>query len=119
MLAANEQSAAQQVIEDGLDEEWNSELVALYGNCRGSDVLGRIARAEAWLLVHPRDSALLLVLGRLCQDKQLWGKAQSYFEASLSLNDSRAARIALAQLLDRLEQSELANTHYRAAALLN
>ena len=119
MLAAKEYAAAQQVIEDGLDEEWDSELVALYADCRGGDVLGRIARAEGWLLSHPRDSALLLVLGRLCQDKQLWGKAQSYFEASLSLDDSRAARIALAQLLDHLEQNELANKHYRAAALLN
>ena len=62
---------------------------------------------------------MLLVLGRLCQDKQLWGKAQSYFEASLSLNASRTAHIALAQLLDRLEQTELANKNYRAAALLN
>lgn len=118
MLDAGEHAAAQQVIEDGLDEEWSSELVALYGDCRGGDVLGRIARAEGWLLAHPRDAALLLVLGRLCQDKQLWGKAQSYFEASLSLNPSRAAHIALAELLDRLEQAELANRHYRAAATL-
>jgi HemY protein len=118
MLKAGEHAAAQQVIEDGLDEEWSSELVALYGDCKGGDVLGRIARAESWLQSHPRDTALLLVLGRLCQDKQLWGKAQSYFEASLSLKPSRTAHIALAQLLDRLEQGELANRHYRAAALL-
>lgn len=119
MLKADEHAAAQQVIEDGLDEEWSSELVALYGECKGGDVLGRIARAEGWLLANPRDTSLLLVLGRLCQDKQLWGKAQSYFEASLSLKPSRTAHIALAQLLDRLEQGELANRHYRAAALLN
>lgn len=118
MLAAGEHAAAQQVIEDGLDEEWSSELVALYGDCRGGDVLGRIARAEGWLLSHPRDAALLLVLGRLCQDKQLWGKAQSYYEASLSLDGGRVAHIALAQLLDQLEQTDLANKHYRAAALL-
>lgn len=118
MLKAGEHVAAQQVIEDGLDEEWSSELVALYGDCHGGDVLGRIARAEGWLQEHPRDSALLLVLGHLCLDKQLWGKAQSYFEASLSLKASRSAHIALAQLLDRLEQQELANQHYRAAALL-
>ncbi|MBX9848273.1 MAG: heme biosynthesis protein HemY [Rhodocyclaceae bacterium] len=118
MLKAGEHGPAQQVIEDGLDEEWSSALVALYGDCVGGDVLGRIARAEAWLLAHPRDAALLLVLGRLCLEKQLWGKAQSYFEASLSLQESRGAHIALAKLLDRMEQSELANKHYRAAVLL-
>lgn len=118
MLRAGEDAAAQQVIEDGLDDEWSSELVASYGDCKGGDVLGRIARAEAWLLQHPRDAALLLVLGRLCLQKQLWGKAQSYFDASLSLRETRAAHIELAKLLDRLEQAELANQHYRAAAVL-
>lgn len=117
MLKAGEHAAAQQVIEDGLDDEWSSALVALYADCRGGDVLGRIARAEAWLLAHPRDAELLLVLGRLCLEKQLWGKAQSYFEASLSLHGSPGAHIALAQLLDQLEQPELANKHYRSAAL--
>lgn len=117
MLKAGEYAAAQQVIEDGLDDEWSTELVALYADCQGGDVLGRIARAEAWLQAHPRDASLLLVLGRLCRERQLWGKAQSYFEASLSLRDSRAAHIALALLLDHLEQPELANQHYRAAAL--
>jgi HemY protein len=61
---------------------------------------------------------LLLVLGRFCLQKQLWGKAQSYFEASLSLKPSRAAHIALAKLLDQLEQPALATKHFRAAALL-
>lgn len=119
MLKAGESAAAQQVIEDGLDVEWSSDLVALYADCTGGDTLGRIARAENWLAAHPEDAALLLVLGRLCQQRQLWGKAQSYFEAALSLKESRAARIALAQLLDQLEQPELANPHYRAAALLD
>jgi HemY protein len=119
MLSAGEQNAAQQVIEDGLDEEWSSELVALYSECKGGDVLGRIARAEGWLQAQPRDAVLLLVLGHLCQAKQLWGKAQSYYEASLGLHESRTVHIALAQLLDQLEQAELANQHYRAAALLN
>lgn len=119
MIKAGEYRVAQQVIEDGLDDEWSSALVALYAECKGGDVLGRIARAESWLLQHPRDAALLLVLGHLCREKQLWGKAQSYFDASLALKPSRAAHVALAQLLDQLEQAELANRHYRAAALLN
>lgn len=119
MLQAGEHATAQQVIEDGLDEEWSSELALLYGECRGGDALGRIARAEVWLQSHPRDAALLLVLGRLCLQQQLWGKAQSYFEASLALEETHAAHIELAKLLDRIDQSEAANRHYRAAALLD
>jgi HemY protein len=56
---------------------------------------------------------LLLVLGRLCAHQQLWGKAQSYFEASLSVEPSYSAHLELAQLHDRLERVDEARGHYR------
>ena len=48
--------------------------------------------------------------------EQLWGKAQSYLEASLSEEPSRSAHVALAQLFDRTDKPEEANRHYRASA---
>ena len=81
-------------------------------------MLGRIAQAEKWLEHHPRDGALLLTLGRLCRQQQLWGKARSYLEAALAVAPSRAAHVELAQLLDQLEESALAIRHYREAAVL-
>lgn len=114
---------AQRVIEDALDENWDAALVLAYGECGdpgepAGDVLGRIAQAEKWLQRMPRDGALLLTLGRLCRQQQLWGKARSYLEAALAIAPSRAAHVELAQLLDQLEESALAVRHYRAAAVL-
>ena len=60
---------------------------------------------------------MLLALGRLCRMQKLWGKAQSYFEASLAVRETRGAHIELAQLFDLLERGDDANRHYRAAAL--
>ncbi len=114
--ASCEESA--QLIEDHLDEHWDSSLLDHYAGCSGGDVLRRIAHAEKWLTEHPQDAELLLALGRLCVRQQLWGKAQSYLEASLAVKETRAAHVELAQLLDRLEKSALAERHYRAAALL-
>ncbi len=119
LAAAGDCREAQRVIEDSLEEHWDSGLVLAYADCQGGDVLGRIARAEKWLELHPRDDALLLSLGRLCRERQLWGKARSFFEASLALMPTRAAHLALAQLLEELQESALAGRHYRAAALLD
>ena len=116
LIAADDCLNAQRIVEDALDEEWDSSLVAVYGECKGGDVLGRIAQGEDWLKRHPRDAQLLLTLGRLCRQQQLWGKAQSYLEASLSLQPTRAVHVELAQLFDHLERPEEANRHYRAAA---
>lgn len=117
LIAANASDKAQQVIEAAIQasSEWDEGLVLAYGQCVGGDVIGRIAQAEKWLAQHPRDSALLLTLGRLCRQQQLWGKAQSYLESSLSIAPQRATHIELAQLFDQLENSALALRHYRAA----
>ena len=96
LIAAGDCLNAQHIIEDALDEEWDSSLLAIYAECRGGDVLGRIAQAEDWLKRQPRDAQLLLALGRLCHRQQLWGKAQSYLEASLSLQATRDVHVELA-----------------------
>ena len=106
---------AQRVLEDALAIEWDPEPVLLYGECR-DDAAERIERAERWLSARPRDADLLLTLGRLCVQSELWGKARSYLEASLAISPSRAAHIALAGLCDRNGRAEEANRHYRAAA---
>jgi HemY protein len=109
-------AASAQLIEDYLDERWESTLLEAYAQCQGGDVLGRIAHCEKWLHEHPQDAVLLLALGRLCLQQQLWGKAQSFLEASLAVAPNCAAHIELARLFDRLTRLDDANRHYRAAA---
>jgi HemY protein len=104
---------AHRIIEDALEAGWDSELVALYAECEGGDTVKRIERAEAWLGRHPDDAALLLTLGRLCASQGLWGKAQSYLEASLAIEPTYSAYLALARLHERLGNAEAARRHYR------
>lgn len=107
---------AQRFIESQLDREWDSRLVDLYGLSRSGDLSSRLARADQWLAQHRDDSRLLLALGRMCLSLRLWGKAQSYLEASLSLADTREVRLELARLLEQTDRVDEAAQHYRAAA---
>ncbi|MFH1658743.1 MAG: heme biosynthesis protein HemY [Pseudomonadota bacterium] len=114
---------AQKLIESVLDavdnEEWQPELVAIYGRLTHSEQTARIAKAEGWLRQHPDDARLLKALGRMCIRQRLWGKAQSYLEASLSVEPSQQGHLELARLFDQLDRAEEANKHYRASALLD
>jgi HemY protein len=112
-LALGECQAATEIIGASLEEQWDSDLVRLFGNCVGKDVLKQIERAENWLKGHGHDAALLLALGRLCTRQELWGKAQSYLEASLSIESTAEAHLALAQLLEKTDRPEEACRHYR------
>ena len=119
LIAGDDKRTAQHIIEHALDANWDSSLVALYADCHGGETTARLARAEKWLRLHPQDDALLLVLGRLCKEQQLWGKAKSFLEASLSLRETRRANIELAKLHEQLGELVLATRRYQAAALLN
>jgi len=104
---------AREIIEQSLDKQWDSALVELYGQCGDKDVVKQIERAERWLPAHSKDPALLLALGRLCARQELWGKAQSYIEASLAVESTREAHLALAQLLEKMNKADEACKHYR------
>jgi HemY protein len=117
MLAEAGQGAiARKTLEKLLDADWDGALARLYGHCADGDAVACLARAEGWLREHPKDAGLLHALGRLCLAAQLWGKAQSYLEASLNLAPTVETHLALAGLLERLERGGEAQTHYRAAA---
>lgn len=108
-------SLAQQLLSDSLDAQWDSELVALYGDCLTSDVTGQIEQAEKWLNQHRQDAGLLLALGKLCMHQRLWGKAQSYLDASISLAPGYGAYTALGQLAQSQGKPDDAAQYFRQA----
>ena len=111
-------SQAQQLLADSLNGQWDSELVALYGDCESDDVVAQIEQAEKWLALHSQDAGLLLAIGKLCLHQQLWGKAQNYLDASNSIAPSPAAYAALEQLAKRLGKSDEALKYHQSSVTL-
>lgn len=110
---------AQHLLAESLNAQWDSELVALYGDCQSGEVIAQIEQAEKWLKQHQQDAGLLLALGKLCLHQKLWGKAQNYLDASLSVVPSYAAYVALGQLSKRLNKPEESVAYLQKAAQLN
>jgi HemY protein len=117
-LALGNHAAARAIVEQALERDWNPALVALYGEAASGDALPQIERAEKWLRVHARDPALLLALGKLCMKQGLWGKAQSYIEASLALEPTHDGHMTLAALMEQLGKHQEAVQHFRRSAEL-
>ncbi len=117
-LALGGNAEAQAIIEQALEREWSASLIALYGEAAGADALPQIERAEKWLREHARDPALLLALGKLCMRQGLWGKAQSYIEASLALEATHDGHMTLAALMEQIGKPQEAVLHFRRSAEL-
>ena len=87
---------------------------------RTAEASARIERAERWLLERERDPGLLAALGRLCAQAELWGKAKSFLEASLSFEPTahRAPRAGAAFRTPRRERGRAAPLPARRRAQL-
>ncbi|PTN09140.1 heme biosynthesis HemY N-terminal domain-containing protein [Nitrosomonas aestuarii] len=108
-------ATAHKIVERNVQTDWDSELILLYAECLNYHVSRQIECAEVWLKAQPNNADLLLMLGKLCAHCELWGKAQSYLEASVSVEPSATAHFSLAQLNEKLGKHELAMDHYNKA----
>lgn len=111
-IALRRGSDAQQIIEQSLAHTWDSTLAALYGDAAGPDLVKQIELAETWLQRHPHDAGLLVALGKLCARQSLWGKAQSYLEAAVSVEPTVEGYLELARLEERLGNADASRRHY-------
>jgi HemY protein len=108
--------SAQHLLAESLNAQWDSELVTLFGECHSDNNIAQIEQAERWLKLHTDDAGLMLALGKLCMHQKLWGKAQSYLDASLSLKTSRAAFTALGQLAEKMGKQDHALAYFQKAS---
>ncbi|MEE9343883.1 MAG: heme biosynthesis HemY N-terminal domain-containing protein [Gammaproteobacteria bacterium] len=104
---------AEQIISSTLKSRWDSRLAALYGHLSGGDESKQLATAESWLNNHPEDPRLLLTNARLSIRNQLWGKARSYIEASISILPTPEAYQLLGVLSEKTDNETLALEAYR------
>lgn len=106
------------ILAKSLDRSWDPVLALVYAECRPPDATRQLETAERWLVRHNQDATLLYALGRLCERQQLWGKAQTYLEASLALDNHWRAHVALGEMLAKLDRRSEADAHFAAALRL-
>jgi HemY protein len=113
LCTLREPDKAEAAIRGALERHWDDELARLYGVIEHSEPARALKHAEGWLKSHGDSAALLLSLGRLCQQAQLWGKARLYLESSLGQGPSPETYRELAQLLERIGEPARAEECYR------
>ena len=96
-----------------LKKDFNAALIRLCGQLQSGDANAQLQTLEYWLKTHTQHPELLLAAGRLSLRNQLWGKARSYLEASLGLEDRAETRHELAELLIKLDERDKALELYQ------
>lgn len=112
-ITAGQGQQAYEVVAMSLTRQWDTSLAGLLGDCVSLKPSEQLQQAEHWLLSHEGDANLLLSLGKMCIRLSLWGKAQSYLEASISVKPTATAHLMLARMLESRGEADNASRHYR------
>ncbi|MCF6218234.1 MAG: hypothetical protein L3J62_07420 [Gammaproteobacteria bacterium] len=117
LLSLKREDEAEQLLRTVLQKQWHGELLTLYGRIKTSKSQAQLIHAEQWLLTHKNDPQLLLALGRICINNQLWGKAKEYLQKAVDLGQQEAFPL-LAEVLEQLGDDELAQEYCRKGVKL-
>lgn len=111
LLKNNDAATAKELLRRSLRKEFNPQLIILYGSLP-SDA-SQLTFAEGLLKKHAHSAALYLCLGKLCINRQLWGKAKHYLEQSNELEPSPLAYMTLGNLQEKLGNAVEACDSYK------
>ena len=96
LLTNNKTKDAETILKMILRKVLDADLLELYAAL--PNTIKKLARAEKWLKTNPENAALLLCLGRICKQQQLWGKAYQYLELSVRLAPTADVYTELGQI---------------------
>ena len=108
LWSRGEAKSAQEMVENYLESSWDDALVKHYVQVSANDNLLALEKIEGWLVKQPHNPTLLMALGVMCRDRELWGKSESYLRASDALDASAEVAYELSELyksMNRLQES--------------
>lgn len=112
LIAQQEHTHAEACLRRALQKNVDPLLLEAYGLLDASSL--RVHTIESLLKQHNHKAAIHRCLGELYQTQKLWGKAQSHFEQSLTLEPSPKTYALLGDLLESLDDSSGAFDAYQA-----
>lgn len=113
LLRFDKHNEAESLLRSALKKQWSEELIEIYGQVKTDDPGAQLKYAESLLAEHPTDSQLMLCMGRLAIQNQLWGMARSFLEVAVQNGDNNEAFLELARLLESLDENDSALKIYK------
>jgi HemY protein len=114
MIGAGVGAKVEDELAKTLSANWDQTLLVLFGSIQSADPARQLETAEQWLTSHAGDAVLLSIIGKLslkCGDA---GKAERYFNHSISVEPTVLAYQLLGDLLSARGDKDKASECYKS-----
>ncbi len=113
LVANGEGSRPEVILRNKINQQWDEDLVHMYGLVDSGAPPHQLSQAERWLKRHSDSAILYLTLGRLALRNHLWSKARTYLERSIELNPMPETYMLLGKLLEQTGDNVIAGECFR------
>jgi len=113
LLETQQTSEAEKIVTTALKKHWHDDLLDAYAQLDTVDVKKRLSQVETWLKKRGESAKLLQVAAQLSMQDELWGKARSYLESSLTLEPSAQSYSIYGDLLATTGDAHAAAEAYK------
>ena len=101
------------ILRNKINQQWDEELVHMYGMIDSGFPPQQLTYAEKWLKRHSDSAVLYLTLGRLALRNHMWSKARTYLERSIEINPLPETYMLLGKLLEQTGDDVIAGECFR------
>jgi len=112
LIAHHKAATAEPLLREALKNQWDKELVVLYGTLDISTIKQQIDFLEQSLKTRHEDADLLLVLGEVCLRNRSYDKASHYLENSIQIAPQAKTYQLLGEALTQKQNIVEANKSY-------
>ncbi len=113
LISHGEHEQAEILLKQGIKHQYDARLVRYYGLIAPLEKEKQLKTALSWLKSYPEDPVLLMTLGRLFFQQEIWGQAKDYLQKSIAIAPNPETYLLLGDLFAKLQSSLQSQEYYQ------
>ncbi|MGA2654721.1 MAG: heme biosynthesis HemY N-terminal domain-containing protein [Gammaproteobacteria bacterium] len=113
LISHGEHDEAENLLRQSIKQHYDSRLARLYGLISPTDKDKQLKTAQQWLKTHPEDPLLLMTVGRLLYQHEIWGQAKEFLLKSLTIAPNPETYLLLGDLFAKMQSTIQSQEYYQ------
>ncbi len=113
LISHGEHEQAENLLRQSIKQHYDARLVRYYGLVAPMDKDKQLKTAQQWLKNYPEDPVLLMTVGRLLYQHEIWGLAKEYLQKSLAIAPNPETYLLLGDLFAKMQSTIQSQEYYQ------
>lgn len=113
LISRGEHEEAEDLLKQSIKHQYDSRLVRYYGLIAPLEKDKQLKTAQSWLKTHPEDPVLLMTIGRLLYQQEIWGQAKDCLQKSAAIMPTPETYLLLGDLFAKMQSPQQSQQYFQ------